>query len=224
MFQKEFVVFEGVRGDDVRCRLSVPRDQASVLRGTSALSSLLSLHAGSIGDVELKILGAGSTSPMEKGIGAAWTRIAASKAPVKGKAFGFPRAIRLLCVLTIYLVTRGEGNNSATTTPITNIQIKLLLSSILSTARLFNGENKRVAKISVQHTVPIRPAKVPNLIVTATTTTKNRIGSMDFRELCRNEKVRPKARTTQSPVPSSALAISLRHILIKQPFQRETPS
>jgi len=56
-------------------------------------------------------------------------------------------------------VTRGGGNNSATTTPITNIQIKLLLSSNLSTARLFSGENKSVAKINVLHTVLSRPAK-----------------------------------------------------------------
>jgi len=78
---------------------------------------------------------------------------------------------------------RGGGNNSATTTPITNIQIRLLLSSILSTATLFNGENNSVAKIRVLHTVPSRPAKVPNLIVTATTTTKNRNGNVDFMEL-----------------------------------------
>jgi len=106
-----------------------------------------------------------------------------------------------------YLVTRGGGNNSATTTPITNIQIKLLLSSNLSTARLFSGENKSVAKINVLHTVLSRPAKVPNLIVTATITTKNKNGNMDFRELCRNEKLRPRASTTQSAVPSSALRV-----------------
>jgi len=111
-------------------------------------------------------------------------------------------------------VTRGGGNNSATTTPITNIQIKLLLSSNLSTARLFSGENKSVAKINVLHTVLSRPAKVPNLIVTATITTKNKNGNMDFRELCRNEKLRPRASTTQSAVPSSALRVSLRHIQI----------
>jgi len=109
----------------------------------------------------------------------------------------------------IYLVTRGGGDNSATTTPITNIQIKLLLSSSFCTARLFNGGNKSVAKIRVQHTVPSRPAKVPNLIVTATITTKNRIGIMDFMELLRNEKVRPKAMATQRAVPSSALVISV---------------
>jgi len=37
------------------------------------------------------------------------------------------------------------------------------------------------------------------------TTTKNRNGSMDFTELCRNEKLRPKASTRQIAVPSSAL-------------------
>jgi len=111
-------------------------------------------------------------------------------------------------------VTRGGGNNSATTTPITNIQIKLLRSSNLSTARLFSGENKSVAKINVLHTVLSRPAKVTNLIVTATITTKNKNGNMDFRELCRNEKLRPRASTTQSAVPSSALRVSLRHIQI----------
>jgi hypothetical protein len=116
-------------------------------------------------------------------------------------------------LLPIYLLKRGGGNNSDKTRPTINIQIKLFRSSVLRTARLFNGGNNNVAKIRVQHTVPSRPAKVPNLIVTATTTTKNKIGNMDFVELCRKEKVRPKASTTQSPVPSSALPTSLRHIL-----------
>ena len=118
----------------------------------------------------------------------------------------------------IYLLKRGGGNNSATTRPTINIQIKLLLSSELCTAMLFNGGNNSVAKVRVQQTVPSRPANVPNLMVTATTTTKNTIGNMDFTELCRKEKVRPKASTTQSPVPSSALAFSLRHILNQAPY------
>jgi len=114
--------------------------------------------------------------------------------------------------IPIYFLKRGGGNNSATTRPTINIQIKLLLSSELCTAMLCNGGNNSVAKIRVQHTVPSRPAAVPNLMVTATTTTKKTIGNMDFTELCRKEKVRPKASTTQSPAPSSALPISLRHI------------
>ena len=42
---------------------------------------------------------------------------------------------------------------------------------------LFLARMQRLERIKrVQHTVPIRPAKVPNLMVTATTTTKNTIG------------------------------------------------
>jgi len=119
---------------------------------------------------------------LEKRVGAAWTESVTCKTSVKKEA---ARA-------STYLVTRGGGNNSATTTPITNIQIKLLLSSNLSTARLFSGENKSVAKINVLHTVLSRPTKVPNLIVTATITTKNKNGSKDFSELCLKEKVRRK--------------------------------